>query len=74
MEKDYQKALEVIFVYGYGWCVVKHNICGDRLEILDGMSDSANVLPPEFFGNLGSPPAQAATEAIVTEVPLNEAA
>ena len=29
MEKDYQKALEVIFAYGYGCCVFKHNICGD---------------------------------------------
>ena len=26
MEEDYQKALEVIFTYGYGCCVFKHNI------------------------------------------------
>ena len=31
MEKEYQKALDVIFAYGYGCCVFKHNICGDRL-------------------------------------------
>ena len=29
MEKDYQKALEVIFAYGYGCCAFKHNIYGD---------------------------------------------
>ena len=27
MEKEYQKALEVIFAYGYGCYVFKHNIC-----------------------------------------------
>ena len=26
MEEDYQKALKVIFSYGYGWCMFKHNI------------------------------------------------
>ena len=29
MEEDYQKALELIFAYGYGCCMFKHNICGD---------------------------------------------
>ena len=29
MEEDYQKGLELIFSYGYGCCVFKHNICGD---------------------------------------------
>ena len=29
MEKDYQKALEVIFTYGYKCCSFKHNIYGD---------------------------------------------
>ena len=28
MEEDYQKALEVIFAYGYGCCVFKHNLWG----------------------------------------------
>ena len=32
MEKEYQKALDVIFSYGYGCCVFKHNICGDCPE------------------------------------------
>ena len=29
MEEDYQKALKLIFAYGYGCCVFKHNICVD---------------------------------------------
>ena len=29
MEEDYQKALELIFAYGYECCAFKHNICGD---------------------------------------------
>ena len=29
MEEDYQKALEVIFAYGYECCAFKHNICRD---------------------------------------------
>ena len=45
MEEDYQKALDLIFAYGYGCYAFKHNIRGDRLEILDGMPDSANALP-----------------------------
>ena len=51
MEKEYQKALEVIFPYGYGCCVFKHNICGDRPKVLKGMLDSIDQLPPEFFMN-----------------------
>ena len=51
MEEEYHKALEVIFAYGYGCCVFKHNICGDHLEVPYGMPDSADLLPPEFFVN-----------------------
>ena len=29
MEEDSKKALELIFAYGYGCCVFKHNIFGD---------------------------------------------
>ena len=29
MEDDCQKALELIFSYGYGCCAFKHNICRD---------------------------------------------
>ena len=46
MEEEYQKALEVIFAYGFGCCVFKHNICGDHPKVPKGMLDSANLLPP----------------------------
>ena len=46
MEEDYQKALELIFSYGYGCCVSKHNICGDQPEVPDGMPESSYPLPP----------------------------
>ena len=40
------KALEVIFTYGYGCCVFKHNICGDHPEVPEGMPDSTDPFPP----------------------------
>ena len=49
MDEEYQKALEVIFAYWYECCVFKHNIYGDRLEVPEGMPDSPDPLPPEFF-------------------------
>ena len=55
MEEEYQKDMEVIFAYEYGYCVFKHNICEDHLEVLEGMPDSAYRLPPEFFVNPGCP-------------------
>ena len=63
MVKDYQGSLELIFAYGYGCCVFKNTICGDRLEILDGMPYSANLLPPEFFFNPRCPPSPTTFEA-----------
>ena len=56
IEEEYQKVMEVIFVYGYGCCVFKHNISGDRPEVPKVMPDSANPLPPEFFVNPGCLP------------------
>ena len=44
MEKDYQKALELIFAYGYGWCIFKHNICSDQPDVPDDMPTSSRVL------------------------------
>ena len=55
MEKEYQKALEVISAYGYECCVFKHNICGDHPEVPNGMPDLVDSLPLEFFVNLGCP-------------------
>ena len=40
IEEDYQKALELIFTYGYRCFVFKHNICGDQLEVSDDMLNS----------------------------------
>ena len=74
MEEEYQKALEVIFTYGYGCYVFKHNICGDRPEVPKGMLDSVDPLPPEVFVNHGCPPIQAATEVIETEESPGETA
>ena len=48
-------ALEVIFAYGYEYCVFKHNIYGDRPKVPEGMSDSAEPLLPEFFMNPAVP-------------------
>ena len=62
MEEDYQKALEVIFAYSYGYCVFKHNICWDHPEVPNSMPDSSILLPPEFFVNLRCPSIPAATE------------
>ena len=68
MEEDYEKALELIFAYGYGCCAFKHNICGDQPKVLDVMLNSANPLPPDFFANPKCPPTPAATEAVAAEV------
>ena len=66
-EEDYQKALELIFAYGYGCCMFKHNISVDQLEVPDGMLDSSYPLPPEFFVNPNCPLALTATKATTTE-------
>ena len=55
MEEEYQKALEVIFAYGYGCCVFKH-IYGNYPKVPDGMSNSVDLLSLEFFSNPGCPP------------------
>ena len=74
MKKDYQKALELIFAYGYERCMFKHNTCGDQPEIPDGMPNSSNPLSLECFVNPRCPPVSTATEAIITEVDHSEAA
>ena len=74
MEEEYQKALKLIFSYGYGCCAFKHNICGDHPEVPDDMLDFADQLHPEFFVNPGCPPIQAAAEAATTEAPPSETA
>ena len=51
IEEDYMKALELIFSYGYGCCMLKHNICGDQPKVPDGMPNSFDSLLLEFFMN-----------------------
>ena len=63
MEKDYHKALELIFAHGYG-----------ELEVPDGILYSSDPLSPEFFMNPRCPPASAATEAKAVEANPSEAA
>ena len=67
MDKDYQKALELIFTFGYRCCMLKHYICGDQPKVPDGMPDSFDPLPLEFFMNPRCPPVQAPTEATATK-------
>ena len=73
MEKDYQKALELIFSYGYVCCAFKHNICGDQLEVPNGMPNSSDPLPTKFFVNPKCPPAPIATEAIIAKAGSSKA-
>ena len=63
MEEDYQKALELIFTYGYECCMSKHNICGDQLEVPDGLPIPLTLFHQIFFVNLRCPPVPTATEA-----------
>ena len=74
MEEDYQKALEVIFAYGYGCCMFKHNIYGSQSEVPDSMPNSSNPLAPEFFANPRCPSVPAVIEATAAEVDLIELA
>ena len=74
MEEDYQKVLELIFAYGYGCYAFKHSICEDQPEIPNGMPDSTDPLPPEFFVNQGAPPAPTFIEVKAVNIDLGEAA
>ena len=73
MGEDYHKALEQIFSYGYRSYAFKHNIYGDQPGIPDGMPDSTDPLPQEFFANLGCPSVLIATKTKAIEVHLGEA-
>ena len=74
MEEDYQKALEVIFSYGYECYVFKHNICGNQPEDLDGMLDSFDLLPPKFFVSSRCSLVPTATEDTVVKAYPSEVA
>ena len=47
---------------------VKNNMCEDQPDILDGMPDSSNPLPLEFFDNPRCPPVLVADKALYAEV------
>ena len=64
MAEDYHGSFDLIFAYGCECYAFKNNMCEDRPDILDGMPDSSNPLPPEFFDNLRCPPVVAADKAI----------
>ena len=68
MSEDYHGSMDLIFVYDYGCCVFKNNICGDRPNIPDDMPYSPNPLPLEFFDNSRCLSVLAADKAIDTEV------
>ena len=74
MKENYQGSLDLIFSYGYGCCAFKNNIYRDRPEIPDGMPNSANPLPLEFFVNPRCPPVSVAVEAKDTGVDQGGAA
>ena len=67
IEEDYQKALKLTFAYGYRCCTFKHNICGDQPEVPNGMPDSSDPFPLEFFLNPRCQSAPVATEATTTK-------
>ena len=72
MDEDYQKALELIFAYGNGCCVFKHNICGDQPEVPDGMPDSYDSFLPNFFAKPRCPSTPVAIEVTIAEVDQDE--
>ena len=45
MEEDYQKDLQLIFAYGYEFCMLKHNIYRDQPKVPNDMPDSFDPLP-----------------------------
>ena len=52
----------------------KHNICESQPHVPNGMPNSSNSLPSEFFVNPRCPPIPAFTEAATAKVDLIERA
>ena len=46
----------------------KHNICGGQPEVLDGMLDFANPLPPKFFASPRCPLVRVSSGVAIAEV------
>ena len=64
MVEDYHGSLDLIFAYDYRCCAFNNNIYEDRPDIPNGMPDSSNPLPLEFFDNPRCPLVLAANKAI----------
>ena len=61
IEAEFDAGGDTLFNYGYGCCVVTHNICGRNPQIPDGMPDPSVPLTPEFFANPRCPPSTSST-------------
>ena len=56
MEAAFDSSGNTLFNYGYGCCAFAHNICGRKLEIMDGMPNPSIPLTADFFANPRCPP------------------
>ena len=65
LEAKFDIGFKVIFNYGYGCCAFAHNICRSKPEIPNGMSDTSNPLPLEFFVNPFCHPGAVPVEAVI---------
>ena len=68
-EVEYDAGFEAIFNYEYGCCAFRHNICGSKPKIPDGILGTSEPLTLEFFVNPRCPPvgASVAPKAGVSE-------
>ena len=60
MEAKFDSSGDTIFNYGYGCCAFKHNICGSKPQIPNGMPNPSVPLTAEFFANPRCPPGASA--------------
>ena len=68
LDEVYEEGFDVIFNYGYGYCVFAHNICGSQPEVPDGMSDMSKPVSLEFFIDPRCPPGVVPVEAASIDV------
>ena len=56
IEVEFDSGGDALFNYGYGCFIFKHNICGSKPQITDGMPDPSVPLTPESYANPRCPP------------------
>ena len=56
MEAEFDVRKDVIFNYGYSYCVFAHDILGRKPKIPPRMPDTSTLLTLEFFVNPQCPP------------------